>query len=507
MGIELLHFYQNKVDRRWKIAFLSTFLIGLFVHMYKFTNTLPNHDSLGNYYSSQNVLGSGRWFLSIACGVSSYFDLPWVIGIFSLALIAVTTVIVITIFDVKNPVLIALIGALLVCFPAVAQIFFYEYTADGYMIAMVLAALTVQLSRVGDDSKLHGALSACLLCLCCAIYQAYVSFALVLALLYFMWELLENRHEQKAYTRWVRRQLVIYPVGLACYFAIWKLLMFMRPDVQVTKHQDIEHLGSITVSTILDAASSSIRTLIHFFAGSEEGRASSALYCGLNILFLICTVAIIVIAVYKSDIWKHPLRMSLFLLCMIALPFAACIWQFTSQGVIYRMRMLHSLCVLYIFATILFERYLSAKWSNLTGMLLAVIILNYGIQANIAYYHLNDCYESTYAMGTEMIARVHMLDTESQKIAVIGNRYDEVRLNNTAQPNPSPFLSQPLETDLLYDQKHVVRFLNHTFHCDLNAVTPEERRRLINTDAVMEMGAWPASDSVQVIDDTIVIKL
>ena len=44
-----LHF--SALDKNVKMAFLSTTIIGLLIHIYKFTNTLPNHDSVYNYYS------------------------------------------------------------------------------------------------------------------------------------------------------------------------------------------------------------------------------------------------------------------------------------------------------------------------------------------------------------------------------------------------------------------------------------------------------------------------
>ena len=81
MGENLIAFYKEKVKREWKIAFLAAFLGCLLVHIFKFTNTLPNHDSLYNVYADQNVTGSGRWFLQYACGISSYFDLPWMNGL------------------------------------------------------------------------------------------------------------------------------------------------------------------------------------------------------------------------------------------------------------------------------------------------------------------------------------------------------------------------------------------------------------------------------------------
>lgn len=210
MGTGLLEVYHNKIKQSWKIAFISTFIIGMLVHIYKFTNTLLNHDALFNFYSDQNILGSGRWFLSIACQFSSYFDLPWLIGLFSILLIAFTAVVIADIFSVENPVMLVLIGGLLVTFPAITQTFFFEFTTDGYMVAMLLAALTVRFSLIGDKHIHHIFIAMGCICLCCAIYQAYVSFALVLALCYFIGAVLENSYTNKDIVRWVRNQITIY---------------------------------------------------------------------------------------------------------------------------------------------------------------------------------------------------------------------------------------------------------------------------------------------------------
>ena len=153
MGEEMLHFCQTKLRKEHKIAFISTFTISMLIHLYKFANTLPNHDSVYNYYSDQNVLGSGRWALSWACGISSYWDLPWVNGLLSCVFIALTVVVIVALFKLKNPVLIGLIGALLAASPATTETFFFLFTADGYMIAMFLAASSVYLSRIEETRK------------------------------------------------------------------------------------------------------------------------------------------------------------------------------------------------------------------------------------------------------------------------------------------------------------------------------------------------------------------
>ena len=197
MGEGLLLFYRTKLKKEYKFAFFATFLIAILIHLYKFANTLPNHDSVYNYYSDQNILGSGRWALSMACGISSYYDLPWVIGLISCVFIALTVVVIVALFKMKNPVLIGLTGALIASSPATTETFFFLFTADGYMISMFLAALAVYWTRIEESRKSRWIFSGICICVSCGIYQAYVSFALVLAVCYFMDALLDNRHSKE----------------------------------------------------------------------------------------------------------------------------------------------------------------------------------------------------------------------------------------------------------------------------------------------------------------------
>lgn len=130
MGKTLKDYYHKNIKKEMKIAFIATFILGMLVHGYKFTNTLLNHDSLYNGYSSQNVVGSGRWFLTIACGFSSYFDLPWINGIFSITLISLTVVVIIVLFKLENPILIVIIGGVVVTFPGITETLFFGFTSE-----------------------------------------------------------------------------------------------------------------------------------------------------------------------------------------------------------------------------------------------------------------------------------------------------------------------------------------------------------------------------------------
>ncbi len=540
MGEGFIQFYRTGIKKSWKLAFFSAFAIGLFVHMYKFTNTLPGHDSLFNVYGTQNIVRSGRWFLAVACSFSSFFDLPWVNGILSLFWIGVTAAIVADIFRMENPVLIVLTGGLLATFPAVTQTFYYEYTADGYMLSMALAALTVRFSMIGEKRKSRLFLAFVNITLTCGIYQAYVSFAMVLSLCYFMAELLENRHEKPLYTRWIRNQLLIYGLGMIAYYGIWQIAMVCQGNLQPNYDMGIESVGQMGIGSVLNAVKRTIVSFASVFFVWNFLRRGLTMYTVLNILFLSAAAYIVGTAVRKSRLYVRKGHMALFLLCMAAIPFAVFIWFFTSQGIQYGTRMEQSVCLLYIFAGILAARWVKPGKSDAAALLLAVIIFNNGVTANMMYQYMHRCYEESYATGVEIATHIHLLDDGTRKgIVIVGltpwfteEEYEgnsgirQLALlksiyNNlfSAGSAPALFLSEVIGLELSYYRMHPeveippVDVGNNNWPVSggwtwrFPLASEEVKAELIDSEQVAAMPVWPAADSIQVIDDLIVIKL
>lgn len=492
------------------MAFISTLVIGLCTHIYKFTNTLPNHDSLFNFYSDQNVLGMGRWLLSIACGASSYFDLPWVNGLLSLLFIAATAAVVISVLEVKNVILVVIISGILVTFPGVTETFFFEFTADGYMLAMLLASLAVYFSRIGDNNIKHLILSAIFICMSCGIYQAYVSFALVLALCYFMQELLEDRRTLKEYFAWIKNQVIVYVSGLLAYLLIWKICMIFQ-NVQVNAYQGyqgIANVGQISIPVLCGAVKNTIKTWFVFLLEWNVLEHGWTLYGILNVIFILFALSAIIVAIYKSKLYQKKIQSVLFGLCLFALPFFCCIWCFTSSGVTYGSRMLQSIAVFYAWIMVLIAKWWNVKLKNIAVILIMIIIFNFGISANISYYLMNKCYETSYATANEMMMRIHLLDNGCvKKVAVVGNRGTEVSLDTTELGNRVHTYGACLESNLLFDQEHTILFLKNMSDFEYEVPTTEELVKIERLDEVQQMSVWPFSDSMKLINDTIVIKL
>ena len=535
MGLRLTAFYREKVKSEWKLAFFSAFIAGLLVHLFKFTNVLPNADALYNFYSSQNMVASGRWLLAVACSLGSWFDLPWVNGMLSLLFMGLTAAVVAEVFSMKNPCLIILTSGLLVSFPAITATMSYEFTADGYMLSMLLAAVSVALTRMQDMERgcwKNMVLSGLCICLSCGIYQAYVSFAFVLAVCYFMTELLENRYDLKRMWRWIGIQVLVYGAALACYYGIWKICLAVQGFTAST-YQGIDSVGSMSGGDLIHAVLRIVKEFVRFFLEWNILDHGITVYSGLNILFLAAFVLGLAAAAWKSGCFSRKLQILLLGLCVAALPFGCYIWYLTSPEVVYHSLMLQSVCLLYVFTAVVFDRWIRPKYADLVLVLLAAIVFNNSVTANLYYNYMNQSYEKTYSAAVELNTRIHLLDDGTVRyVAIYGGlenwdgdshfRREELRQLGgwrvISRTILSPlFLDQYTEFELSYYRDNNIPYpvventpeipapQNWEFRFPL--LTAAEQEALGRTQEVISMPVWPAAGSVQVVGDTVVVKL
>ena len=508
MGTKLIEAWKtNKIKKEWKIAFIATFVIGLLVHLYKFSNNLMNNDSLIYDYSSQTeMIVNGRWFLVVPTMLSSYFNLPWINGIFSLIFISLTMVLIVEIFKMENPVLIVIGGGILVSFPAITETFVYEFVADGYTMAMLFAAIAVYITRMETPGVWRTVIAAILICLACGIYQSYVSFALVLAICYFIFSVLKEKLETKNLFKWIGRQAIIYVAGLVLFYIIWQILLKVE-NIDAADYMGISSMG-LSLSNIVSVLPNFVRDIGFFFLGSVVYETGWTVHATISVIFLASFAVAYIAVIIKQKMLKRKLQLLLILVATVAIPFAACMWYFASSSITtYRSLMLTSLSILYIFLGVIVEEFLNIKWKNVVMVLLSVIIVEQSVLANITYYYMNKVYEATYSEATEMLSRIHLLDTDVTKIAVVSQNISKSLEDTDEIAARYYFLIRALDDTLLINSQHTVLFMNEYLNQDYEYATDEEIEALCELEEVQEMGTWPSSDSVEVVDDYIVIKM
>jgi len=211
---------KNRIKPSWKIAFITVLVLGILVHFPVISKDIPNHDGLASMYFDQNMITSGRWFLMVACGLSSYFTLPWMIGILSLVFLGIGSAMLVEFLEIEDKMGAGLIAAMLVVFPALASTYTYIFTADGYMMGLMLAMGSVMFVKKGKWGYIAGGIC---LAFSMGIYQSYLPFAMILSIYGCIQILRKENQEHKI--RQILHFLYMGIIGVGGYYLILQILL------------------------------------------------------------------------------------------------------------------------------------------------------------------------------------------------------------------------------------------------------------------------------------------
>ncbi len=516
--------------REWKTAFRTVFLLGLMIHLPVMIGDYPNHDGLASMYFDQNMITSGRWFLIVACGLSSYFSIPWVIGMFSLAFLGIGAVALIEFLEIKNEPGIVLISGILVSFPALASTYAYIYTADGYSLALCLAFLAVLFTKKEGWGFIPGGI-----CLAFSIgtYQSYLSFAVLLSIYGCLMVLFsENTVRRKVNN--ILHYLYMGMLGVGLYYLILRILLKVQGK-ELDTYQGINGMAAGDSLSLVEKLRNIYRD---FFAFTGNGRVlynNIISFAALGLLAVV-TVILLVRFIARRKYFKKWYFYLISLLTLIAIPAAFNVILAVSPEVTYHLLMRYQWCLVPILLLAFLFRYgfmqteLSGQFSPVhrrdsgtlkkpsvicniimqwTVVAAAVtLILYYGVTDNIAYSNLQKKYEKTYAYCLRLTDR--MEQTEGYytgiPIAMVGVQ-SKKNLPKTDITGAVTDSMIGMSGDyLIYTDTNYQAFMEHYLGVAVNLVSDEEMERIYTTKEYEELDSFPGADSMKVVDGILYIK-
>ncbi len=554
---------RKKIKPSWITVFISVFVFGLLAHAYAFFNYIPNWDSVNNYYSPQNTIRLGRCFLTLACGISSYYDLSWVNGILSLCYIAITSILISELLAVRKKSTLILLSALLVTFPAVTSTIGYLYTADGYMLAMLCMTLAIYLTLQRRFGFIPGAL---LLMFGFGCYQAYITFAAMLVIVYSLDRLLHTETPLRTLIgKWLRA-LACAGTGYVLYAVMNRILLSVQ-HVKLTDYQGVSAIGGFGTSAgsgfaPLSAAKQCLIDFVYFFTGSLR---HMNFYSVLNLCMLALLFAGLSARIARRKLFRLPARLCCIILFGLLIPFVCYVIYFLTPDVSYHMLMQAALYFVYALLLILYDRAgtdadegsgaagnsdsagrssayhesntpcesasagiahgkpapprepdasavpckrltrHAAVWQWLCVVICSLIVYNFILTANICYR----TQETSAARSMNEIARLAdtilsdpaLLNCES--IAIIGRREGHDRISLNFPPDMTGFSDGFIMTHALHYSLLLTRYHGLTF----TPVTGDEVNALSENAIVHDMPCYPQEGSVRAISGTLVIKL
>ena len=490
-----------KESRLWKYTFFTAVVLALCTHLPIMLSDIPNHDGLASIYFDQNMIVSGRWFLSIACGFSSYYSLPWVIGLLAIGILAITSVLLVEVLEIENVVFGMLVAGVLVTFPVLASTFAYVFTMDGYMLAVFMAVLSVYLA---SKKKLGFLFGGIVLAFSMGIYQAYLPIAILLCI-YKVAIILLSEKEKREKIKSTLNYLYMGVIGVVLYFIIMKVSLFFA-GTELGEYQGVKEQASFSLDRIVELYKDFFQFILtgKVLVNNVFSILAFVVIAGMFVYTLVTVV--LQKKLYKS-IWLY---LSLVVLVVI-LPIATNVILVILPNISYHTLMRYQY-VIYIMAMIAFVEKYMLKREKITSAILisavAVLIFNYVITDNIAYSNLEKKYEKTYAYCMRLADRMEQTEGYYQGIpvAMIGVVSDnEYPLTDVTGDVTSKLLGITGDT-LLYTGANYKAFFANYLGITIELIPGEKIESIYNSKEYWEMDSFPAKNSMKVVDGILYIK-
>ncbi len=503
MPEEVFEKIKKRILPQWKACFLSAMIVGLIAHLYKITNWLPNWDSLVFRYDGQNMLAIGRWFLPVASAPSSFYDLPWLVGLITIVFYALGAVCICKMFDVRKNTVAALIGATVVSFPNVTSVLMYNYVADAYALSFLLACLAALLLT---QERPRYVPSVVLIALSVGIYQAYLTVTVMLLLGYLIVQASRNKAEIKSLLTDCGRFLLTGAIGMALYYGIMTALLKIT-GTELLEYQGLDNAASLSGIDIwgsLYVVKESFFNYFFDFSGGINtfGVINVIIFAGIFAFYLVDVVKT------KPGIWK------ILLLCVFvaALPLGACILSFVNSRVDYHNLMKMGFFVFYLLFILQYENPEGKKLRSWVILIATVaLVFNQVIIANVSYHKLNMAYEKSYGTLIRIADRVEQTEgtQDCGRILVIGALEGSEAYSADLPPDMTGTTDGWIlrADDEIVGQSVLCSALNDYCGKNYTFLAGEEKKMLLATDEVSQMENWPLKGSIRVVDDVIVIKL
>lgn len=496
----------KKIKAEWRLAFLTAFVIGILVHLPALLSDVPNHDGLASLYFDQNMITSGRWFLMIACGFSSFYNVPWVIGLLGLFFLSIAAAALTELLEVREKWAVVAVSGLLAVFPALASTFAYVFTLDGYMLALLLAILAVLFTKKYRYGFLPGGL-----CLAFSLgtYQGYLAFAMILS----VYAILMIAMEKESKVLRGLRYLYMGLIGVALYYCLLQVLLQMQGKV-LDSYQGISGLSAdrsaavglsgIVAGMYRDFMSFTVGGNV-FFHGGISLAALILLGCGALVLGI--SVAV------KRKWWKTVWFFVIIVVTFLILPLAANIILLISPSVNYHLLMRYQWVLFPIGMTAFISRYVREfKWGAVPEWVALIaafaLIFVYGVNDNIGYSNLQRRYEKTYAYCLRLLDRIEQTPGYYQgiPIAMVGVVGDaEYPVTDITLPVTSGMSG--LNGDVLvYTGENYRLFIQNYLGATLNILPADAMAEMYYNEEYVAMDSFPGENSIRIIDGIMYIK-
>lgn len=508
----------QKIPTHSKFAFLSSFFVGLLVHLYMLTNKFPNHDDIAGMFTSIDFTRYGRWLSKFFTQINTNLSMPWVNGIFALLFAAIIAALLVSILRIRRPLFAVLTGAVVACTPFMANTFTYMSGADVFLLAVFFSVLGVFFL---DRNRYGFLIAAALFTVTLAIYQGMVLFAIALMAIRLLQKMLDQNQSDREILLSVLRYFLAIAAAALLYTGLTKLILFLSSTD--LNYQNTAEILSPKLSELPQRLLQCYLQFVRYaFGRTPYFNTHWMLGLFLLIVFAFCLlVVLLLLQNRKLKKWRAAFTVLILLLLPVAFNSA-----YLTAGYAHIL-LLYPLTMLFIGLIALFcqyadtvtpgsgkaHRFLSVFGSWFVVVAMAACCYSWALYSNQVYFTLQRKFDACYSLSTRIVDRVEQLPeyTADTPVLIVG----DFSTGNYPLAVPEAIDGLPYsvgtgESSEFYYMKGywgtVHNFIAAYLGVHWNMPDSETVQKIVeDTDDFSGFPAFPSEGSVQIIDGVIVV--
>jgi hypothetical protein len=510
----------RKLEKKYIYGFFTTIIIGFITHMYFITNFLPNSDT--NMYPSAYgesrywQIQIGRWFSVVPFDkLSSYYMLPWIIGVITILIYSIVSVLIIYCYDIKNKITVIIVSSFIISSPTIMAMFGFINYSDVFAWGFLLSVLSICILKKSRTIK---GLSISSLILACAIgmYQSYLCVAIVLCIILMIQDFFSD-DSGKILLKKVIKYILYGIIGVILYFVIWKAFLLIY-KLQPADYKGMTDMSYYSLSNILENIIESYNFFIlSFFSNNLYYNPFYKIICYVALTLIV--LILLIYHLFKTKGVDIVRKIFLLLLILIVLPIGlGSIKILAPQSNVSPLTIINMSLYIPIIFLLIYELIpenniskIVQKYYYICIICAGVILYNNILICNVGYLNFKlQNIKASYMLGNIMN---RVLNTE-------GYSYDsqlfisgDIKGSNykTVIPQYHEYLKgmELADSDVsVYDTMFAKEaFIRTYFGIYISYPSDEIQKEILNSVEYKELKVWPNKDCIGWVNGVLVVRM
>lgn len=516
---EALNKFLKWFDTRKKLAFITTFIIGILTHITMLTETIMSQDGLWNsmqYFRPGNwELSLGRWGIFLIERLHNFIAIPTITTISCIFFMAITAVILIDLFDFKNKISIICTSVILVLTPTFTITLLYVYTSFSYCFCMMISCLSIWLIYKIKNKKLGMCLGIICTLLTLSIYQSYVGLIIGLCIILSIVKLIKSENKTSEVIKQIIITAISVIIGGIIYIIVTRILL-SKFNLVLTNYKGT---GNTVFNIIASLGNSILFAYKDFMAFFFRDRIIYNTNYRREVLYMIFFIAISILGILNIKNIKFEnkkdriIKICLVLFFIAILPLGLNIINIViAEPEIYALTASQMILVFPLAFTLIenVDKMAILKWIAVISCIF--IIGTYYLADNTSYAALKLTYNQAYSTTERIIDRLETTPGYNKNCQIVFGGI----VGNNNFPRTSKlydFTVGSIVNNTVFHGTYGgqigtwVNFIKIFFGLDVIPVDENMYYNIINSDEYKKMEIFPSPNSIRIQDGIITIKL